>query len=346
MGGTPHKGHYYLNLEVLKEKWRLSEGLQEGRYNYPEDANRPPFFIAQFEPSTHDDAQETTRLLIETELRVYPDWMFRDLIKIPKLPVSASKEYTLKVNNVEQGNWNVILADDKPCLMYDIGTNAYGSSVSQDIQRQLRNHPFTNDVEALFISHWHADHFNILTGMNAAELKRIKQFVCTTSLNCLTEFNILLWFRLHRSTQICMVNHPAKEKWQSVPLVSGHLNMYVRRYVKSNPNNAGLLLFFKGMSDCVTLTGDANYSTIQEVSKDGISKLNCKGGYNMIAPHHGGHAGSFTCSVDDVIKKEAIISVGANNPYHHPDKQVERRLKQSFLQVSKTSEEGDVTMSL
>lgn len=326
----PHRGHYYMNLEVLAERW------QRGTVAPPE-GNRPAYYIASYS-GNQENKNTDGQLLIAAEPMVYPQRMFLDYLNKAALPALKTTDYKLKVNNVEQGNWNEILADNEPYLMFDIGTNAFGDNIENDIQRQLRNHPLQKDVTALFISHWHADHYNILTGMNNAERNHIKQLVCTSSIYNLTAFNIILWYNLNPQTTLCMLNHPSRVKWQRKELIDGILYMYVRRFVKSNPNNGGLLLYFNGAKNSVTLTGDANYSTIQEVTNDGITKANSQGGYYLVVPHHGGSAGKYTCNIDARVQKhEAIVSVGEINPYNHPDDDILRSLQNSFRHVTCTS---------
>lgn len=243
---------------------------------------------------------------------------------------TASK-YSLRVNNVKQGNWNEILADDEPYLMFDIGTSAFGKTVASEIQCQLSNHPVKKDVEALYISHWHADHYNILTGMNHIELNHIKQLVCPSSVFNLTVFNIIMWFAMNPNSILSVQNHPASGKWQKTTVIKDMLNLYVRPIVKSNPNNGGLLLFFNGRKNCVTLTGDANYSTVEGVTNDGITQFNSQGGYYMVVPHHGGCAGSIKYNISkDVKKKRAFISFGRGNPYNHPKDKVLKSLSKDF----------------
>lgn len=331
MDEKPRRGNYYLNLKVLAENWRRDE-------DYHDDIKQA-YFISCF--TENGDANNVEgSLLVPAENMAYPQEMFLDYIKKPSLPELSTSNFKLKVNNVEQGNWNEILADDVPYLIYDIGTNSFGKNVAQDIQNQLKSHPIQDDVNALFISHWHADHFNILTGMHDFELGHIKQFVCTTSIYSLTAFNIVRWFNLNPGTTLCMQTHPVGVKWQRIKLIDGKINLYVRRFARSNPNNSGLLLFFKGHENSVILTGDANYSTVQEISNDGIGECKSQGGYYMVVPHHGGAAGKYTCNITQVTKKEAIVSVGEDNPYDHPDKSVKSNLQNSFPILTFTCDKG------
>lgn len=341
----PRRGHYYMNLEVLSRRWQKRP--EEKQDNVELDGeNRPPYFIATFNENKDSEYLDTP-LLVPAAPLVYPQWVFLDVFRAATLMTPTASKYSLRVNNVKQGNWNEILADDEPYLMFDIGTNAFGKTVASEIQCQLSNHPVKKDVEALYISHWHADHYNILTVMNHTELNHIKQLVCPSFIFNLTAFNIIKWFALNPNSTLSVQNHPASGKWQKTTAIKDMLNLYVRPIVKSNPNNGGLLLFFNGTNNCVTLTGDANYSMVESVTNDGIKQFNSHGGYYMVVPHHGGNAGSFTCKINSGVNKlEAVISVGASNPYEHPDKTVVSNLGHCFNPVTQTCISGNVTKEL
>lgn len=339
MDDKPHKGHYYMNMDVLLMQWDESrEGSEKGFEG--KDSERPIFYIANFYES-HRETLSDMRLLEPAGQLSYPQWMFNHLNSTLTIEGLNSNNYKLKVNNVEQGNWNEILVDDEPFLMYDIGTNAIGCQVDHDIQRQLQYHPINKDISVLFISHWHTDHYNILTGMTKTELSHIKQLVCTPYIPNLTAFSIITWFSLYPNTKLTLLRHSRGRKCKKMSTVNDQMNIYVHSFVKSNPNNSGILVYFNGPTNSVTLTGDANYSTVQEITNDSIAQFNSHGKYFMVVPHHGGDAKKFKCNIDQrVAKAEAIISVGTNNPYEHPKFNVVKDLERLFPVVSKTSDPG------
>ncbi|MEK7623896.1 MAG: MBL fold metallo-hydrolase, partial [Patescibacteria group bacterium] len=63
-----------------------------------------------------------------------------------------------------------------------------------------------------------------------------------------------------------------------------------------------------------------------------------------------GHHGSFSSSnqpfVDAVTPSYAMISVGAENKYHHPSPRVVRRFERAGAQVWRTDEKGDIRVSV
>lgn len=333
----PIKGHYRLNLCVLQHNWKeykpQAETDENGKVIF-----RPPYYLAYFEEKSAEDLKVEKRNRLSLPLlhyigqQAYPQWVFTSLMMEPSLKNVKNAEFELRVNNVEQGNWNEIRRDGNPYLMFDIGTNAYKRNNLSDIDKQLRNHPIKDDVEGLFISHWHADHFNILLGMNLSEHDHIKHLICPAFPLSLSAFNIIWWYKLS-GRLITTVYHPYHVNWKEYP-INNRVKLYARRYVKTNPNNAGLLMYFDGINNSATLPGDANYSSAKEITDDAIAKFKSNGGHHLVVPHHGGDAGSCSYKISDSMKKKlAFMSYGKGNPYGHPLKKVECTLREEFLEI-------------
>lgn len=331
----PIKGHYRLDLCALQQNWKeykpQTEAGEEGKVIL-----RPPYYLTYFEEKSEEDLKGEKKKRMPLPLLhylgrlAYPQWVFTSLMKEPFLNTVGEADFELRVNNVEQGSWNEIWKDKKPYLMFDIGTNAYKRNNLSDIDRQLRNHPIKDDIEALFISHWHADHYNILLGMNLAEHDHIKQLICPAFPLSLSAFNVIWWYKLS-GRSITTIYHPYHENWKEYP-VNDRVKLYARRYVKTNPNNAGLLMYFDGVNNSATLPGDANYSSAKEITDDAIVKFNSKGGHHLVVPHHGGEAGSCKYDISNKVKKKvAFVSYGKNNPYNHPLEKNIKSLSVIFL---------------
>lgn len=83
-------------------------------------------------------------------------------------------------------------------------------------------------------------------------------------------------------------------------------------------NNSGLLLFVKGKSETVILTGDHNnwqvFNDIYFSLDFSIKEMPT----NVIVPHHGGKTGSFNNLIKVKKPNIAAVSVGRNH-YGHPN---------------------------
>ncbi len=330
----PIKGHYRLDLHVLTSNWQEYKP-QEERDEEGVLITRPPYYLAYFERKDDNGKGQINSaeypLLHYVGQYAYPQWVF-DTSKSPVLEDIYDTQLKLRVINVEQGSWNVILKDDKPYLMFDIGTNSYKPDNLKDINKRLKLHPIDTDVPALFISHWHADHYNILLGMSVDELNHIQQLVCPSTVLSLSAYNVIYWFKM-RGESAMVIFHPYEGKWKNYP-INNRINLYARRYVRTNPNNAGLLMSINGLENCATLPGDANYSSAKEITDDSIKQFKSSGGHYLVVPHHGGDAGSAKYTItNDVKKRRAFVSFGIGNPYGHPDKKVLDSLHKDFTLV-------------
>ena len=103
----PRRGHYYMNLEVLSRRWHKEPEDKRDEVGQDGD-NRPDYFIATFTENADSQVPDTP-LLVPTAPLVYPQWVFLDVFKSATLTTPTASKYSLKVNNVEQGNWNEIL---------------------------------------------------------------------------------------------------------------------------------------------------------------------------------------------------------------------------------------------
>jgi len=66
----------------------------------------------------------------------------------------------------------------------------------------------------------------------------------------------------------------------------------------------------------------------------------------LVVSHHGSGEATSQELVDRVKPEEAIISVGKNNQFGHPTKQVLDRLREKGIRIRRTDEEGDIVLGL
>lgn len=104
-----------------------------------------------------------------------------------------------------------------------------------------------------------------------------------------------------------------------------------------NPNNASVVLRITFGEDAVLLTGDAE----QEVEAQLEGELNS--GLLKVG-HHGSSTSTSAAFLKKVSPGFAVIMVGQDNSYNHPNAKVVQRLTQSGAQVLRTDEAGTITL--
>lgn len=85
-------------------------------------------------------------------------------------------------------------------------------------------------------------------------------------------------------------------------------------------------------------TGDAEYAGEQAVIGTDLSADVLKVG------HHGSETSTSYQFLREVMPEYAVISVGANNSYGHPDDAVLSRLRDADVKVFRTDMQGDITI--
>ena len=82
----------------------------------------------------------------------------------------------------------------------------------------------------------------------------------------------------------------------------------------------------------------------QEREKDILDKYNIKDVDVLKVGHHGSRTSSSKEFIDKVKPKYSIISVGKNNRYGHPNKEVLNTLDNS--KIYRTDEDGSITFKI
>ena len=107
-----------------------------------------------------------------------------------------------------------------------------------------------------------------------------------------------------------------------------------------NENDNSNVIYFKYGTFKFLFMGDAGI----EKEKDILEKYNISDVYVLKVGHHGSKTSSDKKFIDEIKPKYSIISVGKNNRYGHPSKEVLNNLKQS--KVYRTDEDGSILFKI
>lgn len=107
-----------------------------------------------------------------------------------------------------------------------------------------------------------------------------------------------------------------------------------------NENDNSNVIYFKYGTFKFLFMGDAGI----EKEKDILEKYNISDVYVLKVGHHGSKTSSDKKFIDEIKPKYSIISVGKNNRYGHPNKEVINNLDNS--KIYRTDEDGSILFKI
>lgn len=107
----------------------------------------------------------------------------------------------------------------------------------------------------------------------------------------------------------------------------------------SDLNNCSIVLKLTFGATSFLFTGDATDKIEKQMIKKDIQSTVLKVG------HHGSKYSSTDSFLDQVNPKYAIISVGQNNSYDHPNSQTIQKLQQRNIEIHRTDQEGSIIIT-
>lgn len=308
------KCYYKLNLEELKKYSYIKN--QESSYIWR-------IYDFEEQPSPIGESEE----ILQSHSPLDPTELLESNSKFEEfsLPDSSTTGYwELFVRDVGQANWNELLEDGNPKLVYDLGAPTNASRASVSALFNSRANLFEKNKPILVISHWDIDHYHCLINLSTQDLiKYFSKVVYVNAIRSITSSRVLRKITAAIGpNNVYSINPAFRTNGIKMHRLITHRNfsLYVGEK-SSNVNYSGLCLFFRGSNKSVNLTGDLKLSQANDVYQQEKDCNLTTQEHILIAPHHGGNVPvRHRCYVSPT--SEVIISVGAGNPYGHPHNQM------------------------
>lgn len=237
--------------------------------------------------------------------------------------------------DVGQGDAAYIRVKNKVDVLIDAGPD-------RKILTCLGKHmPFWDKkIELAFLSHPNKDHYQGFFFIN--ERYKIERFVTVESpfvspsyknlIETLKKNQVLI-LKKFQGDQINILNDRFLFIWP------------VKNYFSPQDNDYSHLLLFQEDDFKAIFTGDASPKILNLIVKtntiDFIKNINL-----LKIPHHGSKNGLTKNFLSISNPKIAVISVGKNNTYGHPAKEVLEMLKAQKVKIKRTDEEGNIVFKL
>lgn len=219
------------------------------------------------------------------------------------IPVRPLVENAVYFVNVGQGD-SIIIQNHFHAVMIDTGGNKNFDMAEKSLIPFLKKHQIYT-LDALIITHDDFDH----SGASASLMK----------------------------------NYHVKQKLtkdSDFPYQVGDLTFFNLNHIEpSDKNDSSLVLYLKFMKKEFLFTGDASTKVESQILKE-YPTLNCD---ILKVGHHGSKSSSSEEFIRQISPKEAVISVGKKNSYHHPDVEVIQLLEKYHVKIRRTDDEGTIS---
>jgi competence protein ComEC len=253
----------------------------------------------------------------------------------------AVTEPTLKITmlDVGQGDAIVVQLPNGKTILVDAGPiDSKRDAGTRTIVPFLKRNEIEK-IDALFISHPHADHLGGLPAL-------LREFDVGTIYECGAKSESKLVSEIERLTDSLQIQ---SQKLTAGSIVS--LDSMVRLYIlhpfigedslDENLNNHSLVIKLVYGETSILFSGDAETPAEREITSafgDFLDSDMLKVG------HHGSITSSSEELLDDVTPKYALVSVGNKNKFKHPSPMVMQRIQDRGCRILRTDKFGAIVL--
>ncbi len=277
-------------------------------------------------------------MILKTKKRKYKiilPIVFLVILLFPRLD-NACHVYYL---NVSQGDSSLIVTPNKKAVLIDTGGLVSFKKEDWTVKTKKTNNALNiktfinslgiNELETLIITHGDYDHMG--EAVNLVNILKVKKVI----FNCGT-FNTL-------ESNLIKVLEAKKIPYQScikeLNIENYQLN-FLNTRVFGDENNNSNVIYTELNGYKFMFMGDAGI----EKEKDILDKYNLTNIDVLKVGHHGSKTSSSKEFIDEIKPKYAIISVGKNNRYGHPNKEVLNNLSDS--KIYRTDQDGSIMFKI
>lgn len=252
----------------------------------------------------------------------------KDIDKTFGLPVTETfqeTENTLDITYLDVGQADSILIQNEGHnMLIDAGNNEDGPLLVQYFKEQN-----ITKFDYLITTHPHEDHIGGMDDIiNNFDIEKIYMPDVTTTTK--TFLDVLEAIEKKNMTyDVPNIN-------QNFTLGNTLFQVIYTGNDKKNLNNSSIILKATFKNTSYLFTGDATSEVEKKILNKNIQATVLKVG------HHGSKYSTTTDFLNKVNPKYAIISVGKNNSYNHPNQVTINKLEKKNIEIHRTDQEGSI----
>lgn len=252
----------------------------------------------------------------------------KDIDKTFGLPVTETfkeTENTLDITYLDVGQADSILIQNEGhSMLIDAGNNEDGPLLVQYFKEQN-----ITKFDYLIATHPHEDHIGGMDDIiNNFDIEKIYMPDITTTTK--TFLDVLEAIEKKNMTyDVPNIN-------QNFTLGNTLFQVIYTGNDKKNLNNSSIILKATFKNTSYLFTGDATSEVEKKILNKDIQATVLKVG------HHGSKYSTTTDFLNKVNPKYAIISVGKNNSYNHPNQVTINKLEKKNIEIHRTDQEGSI----
>ncbi|MBP2637497.1 MAG: comEC 1 [Firmicutes bacterium] len=248
---------------------------------------------------------------------------------------AANAPLTVKVLDVGQGDAILIRAKDQVVLV-DTGD----VPAKDELVKMLKSQGITT-IDKLIITHPHADHIGGATAvLQAFTVKQIYDSGQKTTSNLYKQYLTQIQKKSIPFTVVSAGMTIDLGSDMVLTILAPDKSPITGSEADLNNNSIVAKLVYQNFS--MLLTGDAESESEARMLKKDASTLKS---VVLKSGHHGSRTSSSVPFLQAVSPEAAIISLGANNEYHHPHPSTLKKYQDKKIAIYRTDKDGTVTVS-
>lgn len=211
--------------------------------------------------------------------------------------------------DVGQGDMAVFISSENHAYVIDTCIRSrYADQKLSNLKKILRD----REIEALIVTHRHSDHY--CGAYRLFDKFKVNNLIVNASfVQSFNPFQVNNLFQKARKNHAKIICPHFNESF-----IDGNtmLNFSMPTKCAANENANSMVVEALYEKKLYSLTGDADADYLEKISSPVADEIVLK------VSHHGSKTGTsktFLSKFDACKKKKAFISVGRNNPYHHPN---------------------------